>query len=150
MKNWLLPAAVVGLAVALAYLAWVNLSPPHPPASSETPVVVAPQATPPAPAALPAVVDVLDIDPLLDPPAGASSDPIPTSPVVTAFGDDPIPEPYRPYRPASAVAPIPRAVESVNVEVAPMPREVNAETSLPPVFMGGPRVFITNAFYRRW
>jgi hypothetical protein len=128
MKNWLLPAAVVGLAVALAYLVWVSRYQPRflDPSDYHSGVTHPPPA-PPAPAALPAVVDVLDIDPLLDPPAGGAADPVPAGPVVTAFGDDPVPQPVRP---ASVVAPIPHAGdESVSVEVAPMPREVKTETS---------------------
>jgi hypothetical protein len=141
MKNWLLPAAVVGLAVAVAYLVGVTRHQPQPPASSEAPVDTAPpSATPPAPAPLPVVVDVIDIDPLLDPPAGGASDPVPASPVVTAFGDDPVPQPVRP---ASAVAPIPRATdEPVQVEVAPMPREVTTVVPFQGAFIGG--------YYRHW
>ena len=121
MKNWLLPAAVVGLAVAVAYLVCVKRHKPLylDPSDYQTCVTDGLPASP-APAPLPVVVDVIDIDPLLDPPAGGASDPVPASPVVTAFGDDPVPQPVRP---ASAVAPIPRATdEPVRVEVAPMPR----------------------------
>lgn len=134
MKNWLLPAAVVGLAVALPYLVWVSRYQPRFLGPSDYQVCVTPAPpAPPAPAALPAVVDVLDIDPLLDPPAGGAADPAPAGPVVTAFGDDPVPQPVRP---ASVVVPIPHADdEPVSVEVAPMPRPV-------PVLVGPP--------YRLW
>jgi len=142
MKNWLLPAVVVALAVALAVLVWVNLPAPPAPAPTEPPAGAAPPPpTAAAPATLPAVVDVLDIDPLLDPPAGPASGPIPAGPVVTTFGDDPIPQPVRP---ASAVTPIPQADdEPAGAEVAPMPREVTAQWQIPPVIM-------TGGYYRRW
>jgi hypothetical protein len=121
MNKWLFPAAVVGLAVGLACLVlWVNKPQPVPPAPHDTPAAVAPAVVAAAPAPLPPVVDVLDIDPLLDPPSGPS-DAAPAGPVVTAFGDDPLPQPVRP---ASAVTPIPPADEPGTVEVAPMPREV--------------------------
>jgi hypothetical protein len=142
MKKWLLPAVVVVLAVALAYFVWVKRHQPRflDPSDYQTGAVTRSLPASPAPAALPAVVDVLDIDPLLDPPAAGGSDPVPASPVVTAFGGDPVPQPVRP---ASVVTPIPPADdEPVNVEVAPMPREVSAWVPGPPVFFRG--------YYRRW
>ena len=128
MKNRLLPAAVVALAVGLAYLASVKVLRPEPPAAPETPPTPAGRPAPPAaPAPLSAVVDVLDIDPLLDPPADPESGSAPAGPVVTAFGGEPVPQPVRP---AGGVVPIPPAEDDTPpVEVAPMPREVNADTS---------------------
>jgi len=56
---------------------------------------------------LPAVVDVLDLDPLLDPPPPPRAEPAPPGVVVTALDDDPAP----PLRSVSAPATIPPAVE---------------------------------------
>lgn len=139
MKNGLFAASVVGLAVGLAYLVWVHKPQPTPPARHDAPVKAVEPTPPPAPATLAAVVDVLDIDPLLDPPA-APFDAAPTGPVVTAVGGDPVPQPVRP---SSAVVPIPPADdEPGRVEVAPMPRVVFVIAELG-LFGDGCRVSLT-------
>lgn len=138
MKNGRFAASVVALAVGLAYLVWVHKPQPGRPAAHDAPAEVTTPAAPSELATLAAVVDVLDIDPLLDPPA-APFEPAASGPVVTAVGGDPVPQPVRP---ASIVVPIPPADdEPTAVEVAPMPREVLAPVAVAPL--------MTGPYYRR-
>lgn len=142
MKNrWLIGGLVVAAAALAVYftVAEKKSKPGEPPPQAEASPQV--PTAPTAPVVLPAVVDVLDIDPLLDPPPIPPSDPAGVTPgtaVVIAMDD----EPPAVTPPVNAAPPaIPPAVvdepapgedgdeESVQddepaVEVAPMPREV--------------------------
>lgn len=106
-NRWLMGTLIAGVIGLAIYLGVVDKrKPPQP----DTARGVAVQEPSPVPAAQPmnALVDVLDIDPLLDPPAIPFSEPITDGVVQIAFEDDkPVPPP--PATPAPAF--IPPAIE---------------------------------------
>lgn len=104
---WKIGGCVIGAAAIGLYFAFAEKKTTSQPQAA-APEVAAPQsAKPQAAVVLPDVVDVLDIDPLLDPPPIPRVEPAPPGVVVTALDDDPA----TPVQSVSAPATIPPAVE---------------------------------------
>lgn len=122
MVRWLAGAAAVLAAVAVVVTLGGRRTGPEIVVNAP----VTPEPAPPvpdrpaAPALLPAVVTVADIDPLLDPPAIPPADVAPAGPVLTAVGFE---EPAAPAPAAPNPPPIPPAA---------------GDDDAPPVSLGGP------------
>lgn len=103
MKTWLVGGAVVACGVGV----YVTTRSPQEVTAPAAPSHVTPRTVAPAPAAIPDVVNVANIDHLLDPPSipVADSD-APPSPVVVSVSADHVPAP----RAAAPVA-LPRAAD---------------------------------------
>lgn len=107
-NRWVIGGLVVAIAALSVYFAVAEKkNAGTAPVAQAEPEQRAP-ATPPGPVVLPAVVDVLDIDPLLDPPPIPKSEPAPPGVVVTTLDDEP---PAAPTTPTAAPAVIPPAVD---------------------------------------
>jgi hypothetical protein len=96
-NRWILGGLVVGAAALTVYFVVAEKKTKDAPAAAHAEVPSAGAPVAPTPVVLPAVVDVLDIDPLLDPPPIPPAEPAPPGVVVTALDDEP---------PAVAVAPV--------------------------------------------
>lgn len=108
MRKWLSGSAIVTVTAVGTYLVIPSPERAGPPALVEAPST-APSPGPAEPAMLADVVDVTDINPLLDPPPIPLADPVERGPVLTAVGVEPTAR--HPVQPASAVTPIPRAID---------------------------------------
>jgi hypothetical protein len=110
MRQWVVGGLLVAATGSGVYLVTMKKEAPAPSAPPEAPAVASAALIPPAPAVLPEVVEVTDIDPLLDPPAAPADEPTPTAdPILTAF--DPHPEPAPAHVPGSAPPVIPPALD---------------------------------------
>ena len=113
MNRWMIGGFVIGVAAVGLYFAFAEkkATVPATPLADSPEVKSNPPAKPQA-AVLPDVVDVLDIEPLLDPPPIPRVEAAPPGVVVTALDD----EPATPVHSISAPATIPPAVEEVDEE----------------------------------
>ena len=109
MNRWMIGGFVIGVAAVGLYFAFAEKKAKvaAPPLAASPDVPVSQATTPQAAVVLPAVVDVLDIDPLLDPPPIPRAEAAPPGVVVTALDD----EPATPVQSVSAAATIPPAIE---------------------------------------
>ena len=106
MNRWMIGGFVIGVAAVGLYFAFAEKKTTVEPLAASQEAKSNPPAKPQA-AVLPDVVDVLDIDPLLDPPPIPRVEAAPPGVVVTALDD----EPTMPVQSISAPATIPPAIE---------------------------------------
>lgn len=108
MNRWMIGGFVIGVAAVGLYFAFAEKKTKEtPPPLAASPPVVANHAAMPQAAVLPNVVDVIDLDPLLDPPPIPRVEAAPPGVVVTALDD----EPATPVQSVAAPATIPPAIE---------------------------------------
>jgi hypothetical protein len=109
MKHWVVGGLLAAAAGSGVYLVTMKKEAPAPAAPPEDPAVAVAAPAPLAPAVLPEVVEVTDIDPLLDPPAPVDEPAPAAGPILTAL--DPSPEPAPAHDPGSAPPVIPPALD---------------------------------------
>lgn len=154
MKAWLVGGLVlvaVG-AGAVVFLPRKAVTPPvevaAPAPAVARPAVADPAPTPAEPAPLPAVVELVDLAPLLDPPAPAA-DPVPAPTGVIAVGFDE-PADWQTHN-WHAYPDTQGRFADPGVEVAPPPREATpspARTGRPPHYI--PPALDPAGYPRRW
>lgn len=106
-NRWIIGGLIVGAVALAVYIGVAEKRSKAPPETVQAEISAAPVPAP-APQVLPTVVDVLDIDPLLDPPAIPPAEAAPPGVVMISFDEEPVVQ-AAPGMPAPAM--IPPAIE---------------------------------------